>query len=192
MSALNDYSGEKHTREMFAKLIASSMDKTKNEIAQQSFVEIVKNMSPIDAAILKELFEDNGGIPIAEIRSIRTDEGYNVEFTNLYLSKNPEYKIATIATSLNNLERLGLVDLSYTRFRKSSDYSIFENMGIFKEIVNKINEENSRYEGLMDSTSSTEQQDMIKTLLNRRVSLQKGIASLKPFGEAFSKVCLSN
>lgn len=98
LEASKYYIEEKEIREMFANLIASSMDSTHSGFIQHSFVEIIKQLSPYDARVFNKL----------------------EEITPLYMSKNdysfsstefPDFELNSI--SLNNLKRLGLIDIKY-------------------------------------------------------------------------------
>ena len=51
LEASKYYFDEKEIRDMFVKLIASSMDSTYNGLVQHSFVEIIKQLSPYDAKL---------------------------------------------------------------------------------------------------------------------------------------------
>lgn len=89
---------EEEIREMFANLIASSMDSTYNGLVQHSFVEIIKQLSPHDAKLFKSL----------EMTSILFMHGNDYSFSS---TDFPHFELNTL--SLNNLKRLGLIDIIY-------------------------------------------------------------------------------
>lgn len=64
LEASKYYIEEETLREMFARLIASSMDERHSDIAHPSFVEIIKQLSPDDAIFLKKF---NSIVPVADI-----------------------------------------------------------------------------------------------------------------------------
>lgn len=58
---------KKELRDMFSKLISSSMDSLKADYVHPSFGEIIKQMTPLDAQNLK-LFENESALPFCEYR----------------------------------------------------------------------------------------------------------------------------
>ena len=56
-------------QDMFIQLLASSMDSAKDEFIHPAFISIIKNLSPLEAKILKESIKDkNAQFPAYEIR----------------------------------------------------------------------------------------------------------------------------
>lgn len=98
LEASKYYFDEKEIRDMFANLIASSMDSAYNGLSQHSFVEIIKQLSPYDAVLFNALKD------ITPLEILKNDFSFSSpDF--------PDYELNTI--SLNNLKRLGLVDILY-------------------------------------------------------------------------------
>lgn len=97
LEASKFYIEEEEIREMFANLIAASMNSDYNDYIQHSFVEIIKQLTPYDAKLFKflnndfDLYTDYDGI-----QSYQTEE-----FPNRKLN----------AISLNNLKRHGLIEI---------------------------------------------------------------------------------
>jgi hypothetical protein len=70
---------------MFAKVIAASMDNRKANQVHSCYVEIIKQLSPLDAqniVILKDRQK-----PVAEYRYKRSDNTFLTLDTNVFLSK---------------------------------------------------------------------------------------------------------
>lgn len=73
LEASRFYIEEETLREMFAQVIASSMDKTKNRTMHPSFVETIKQLSSNDALFLKE-FKTAKRLPYGKILSVENKE----------------------------------------------------------------------------------------------------------------------
>lgn len=89
------YTAHKETlREMYLNLLANSMDISQEKKIHPAFVEIIKQFSPLDALILKNLYEVGG-----------EEKSFILAMSPSYGSENDiENK-----TSLDNLSRLGLI-----------------------------------------------------------------------------------
>jgi len=193
ISAIEDYGSEEHTRKMFAKLIAASIDSRKDKIAQQSFVEIVKNMAPIDALVLKEAYELNNYIEIGEIQKKFGKSGYTILFTNLILkvSKNEDFQLK--ASSLSNLERLGLIKLDYsTGLSDKSVYDQMKNTTIFKDFLNQNNHLISQHKLNPVEEENTIQYENWIDIIESKIVIGEGYLSITPFGKDFCTICLSD
>lgn len=180
LEASKYYIDNSEIRKMFAKLISSSMNVDTYDIVHPSFVEIIKQLSPLDASNFKSISLPNSQ-PIAKYRVLQKDEisGLDVK-TNIYLS-NPEYnnpstsEVDLISSSISNLVRLGLVSISYTtHFVDESVYEKFKEFHLFNDIeeelrVNLLKNNNYPY---------------------KTVSITKGIIQITPFGLNFAKICL--
>ncbi|MFE4430441.1 DUF4393 domain-containing protein [Peribacillus butanolivorans] len=100
-------------REMFANLIASSIDIRKGYETHPSFVEIIKQLSPMDANILK-IFKTIIQIEIVQVR-VTNDKGHYVITQDHVMPFNDQQNYRIHATSLSNLQRLGLLNIDYSR-----------------------------------------------------------------------------
>lgn len=103
---------EPDLREMYENLIANTVDKTKENITHPAYVEVLKQLSSIDARCLKELFSlhDISIIPICNIKRIINDKGhYNIVLRNLLPPPLNDIEINTI----ENWERLKIVEISF-------------------------------------------------------------------------------
>ncbi|MGG0759175.1 DUF4393 domain-containing protein [Bacillus paramycoides] len=98
-------------RKMFANLIASSINVKTITKAHPSFVEIIKQLSPLNATNLK-LFKENPRYPIVQY-DYRASTGTAPCKTNVFLENPDSIDINLNATSMSNLSRLGLVSISY-------------------------------------------------------------------------------
>lgn len=159
-------------REMFARLIASSSDKTKVNNLHHSFVEIIKQLSPKDASILLEFKKDgplNSQIPVA--RNVLKNFNQNIisilEEHIVYPNENSSELYET-AICVQNLERLGLVNISYDSPLPSHSYSEFRSTEIYR--VREFKFSNSEFADFSHD-------------------IQKGVVSLTPYGTSFIRTC---
>lgn len=105
------YSGHEETlRDMYANLIANSLDKETAENAHPAFVDIIKNLCPDEARIMR-LFATNPEHPVVEIQLHMTKGGYEVlgrNVSEIHVDAGCEHA-HLVPNYLNNLCRLGLL-----------------------------------------------------------------------------------
>lgn len=175
-------------RNMFANLIATSMNISVKDKAHPAFVEIIKQLSPLDAQILKNVFERDG-VELVKIRyqqkhpscrlidlpSLKRARVPNISptgetiFTHFTIFTNFDISHNIVAASISNLERLRLIFTSYSSFKDDSESFYFEL-------------ENSSYvKTLIEKYPDTE---------DREVALIPGYCASTPFGNQFAEVCL--
>ncbi|WP_062052340.1 DUF4393 domain-containing protein [Bacillus sp. JCM 19034] len=163
------YIDSEELRNMFANLIASSIDKTKIDGTHPSFVEIIKQLDSLDAQNI-ERFKNKKSYALCEIRANFNDgEGYNPILTNIFEPTMDHKNYYAISSSLNNLNRLGLLNISYSIYRPDFNYDKFKETQIFKTIEKQAD-------------ISQEYKDCV---------IGKGAVSKTPLGENFIKICLS-
>ena len=156
-------------RAMFVKLISNSANIDNKNLVHPAFASMIKEMNSLDAEILT-LFKTKTTWPIAEYHIKVGDSGHTVLQTNvlLYESKRTN-DITQIASSLSNLNRLGLIEINYLEH-------LIED-GKYVE-----------YDKFLDTYKATLTSD--ETLSNK-YSIQKGAAKITPLGSAFISVCIS-
>ncbi|GAA0234723.1 DUF4393 domain-containing protein [Metaclostridioides mangenotii] len=123
-------------RNLYANLIAKSMNLDTKDTVHPAFVEIVKQLSPLDAILLKKL-ADTGvarfGIVKARVQESASDES-GIDWVKHII--NPIYgmnlsNVVQYQVSLENLQRLELINITYDRFLSSnSEYVDIENSDI--------------------------------------------------------------
>ncbi|QQP71184.1 DUF4393 domain-containing protein [Carnobacterium sp. CS13] len=139
LEALKTYNSEEELREMFAKLIASSMDSRMNNSAHPSFVEMIKHLSPADAQNLKIIYEEDSGIPTAKIDIISNENTMKTVFSELFLANPDIFDQSIQSSSLINLDRLGLAKIDYTHwFNDQTRYKEFEGIPEFVNLKNEL------------------------------------------------------
>ena len=129
-------------REMFANLLAGSMDSRTSATAHPCFVEIIKQMTP-DEAKLMQLFAKQRPFPIIELRneSINGKEGgVSVlrRFSMLGVEagcRNPNLT----PTYLDNFERLGLIAIpQFAKYTADEAYKPLEEWHEVKALADQI------------------------------------------------------
>lgn len=134
LEASRFYIEEENLREMFASLIASSMDCRMNSYVHTSFVEVIKQMSPYDGTLLKD-FKHSESLPIGQITVEKKKKrlvGKTMMFDvspevfiiedDYYISANCPDHIAN-ELALSSLKRLGLIEIQDRRFSDKDQYT---------------------------------------------------------------------
>lgn len=165
------YINSEELRELFANLISASVDNTKSIILHPAFVEIIKQLSPIDAKILQH-FNPPTSIAIVKLKNSSADDYYLETFKHIVnFEETSNHRIHS--TSLSNLERLGLISISYNdSLSNMSKYDYVENHPAFQETKEQLK--------LLQKESS----DFVKS------TFQPGVTQLTPLGKDFIAVCL--
>lgn len=159
---------EAELRDMFLKLIFSSYDSRKSPKIHPSFFEIIKQLSPLDAQNLT-LFKSSPELPIAQYEAKYKSGGKKDIKPLVFLSNPINQDIETQAVSMITLNRLGLLDISYTNhFVSDKAYELFDNDPTFISLV-------EFYSNLPEY---------------ERAVYSKGQASITALGEAFITICL--
>lgn len=156
-------------RNMFAKLIASSMNTDKSRYSHQSFVEIIKQLTPLDAENLTYInVNHRGGAPVAKLTQPNPNGSFKVAYINVFL-KNVNDDFHLNSTSLSNLNRLGLVLVDYDSALQDDNY------------YNPI-----RNHPLAYYYETNQNNQPVKKPFN----IVKGTAILTPLGNDFIAACL--
>jgi hypothetical protein len=161
-------------RSMFAKLIASAMNENNKDKAHTSFVEIIKQLSPLDAQNLKYLSQ-NPISPVGQIRMKSVDEeSSNCWVDNFFPFTNYSLGERTIfSASIENLIRLGLIKINWNNSFTAPKL----------------------YDSLLDHPLYKECEDLFKlnpdhpTFLNNKISLLEGSWFTTDFGILFNRCC---
>lgn len=126
------YISDESLRELFINLIAKSMDDRYNNKAHHSFVEIIKQMSPIDAEFFSRI-----GISqrIVSAKIIKIYENGSQSDVTDHFVQAYGYDRELIQLTINNLKRLGLIELdTLSPAHPESLYDTFYEDEYFKEL----------------------------------------------------------
>ena len=176
LEASKFYIDEEILRDMFAKLIANSMNADKQQFINAAFVEIIKQMSPLDAEILKS-FVVQRQQPISRFIEYRRDREKNLKRDEFFTLVDVVYTTPKIdnldnlnlianGVSINNLSRLGLIECSLSqlgeRLAEDNNYEV--------------------HQRIMEKIFMAQHPD---------VDIMKGFVKITPLGSAFIQCCMS-
>lgn len=210
LEASKFYMDEGEIRQMFARLIATSMDKSRSHKAHHAFVEIIKMLSPLDAKNLYYLYTLKDET-ICNSRIVLDDKGgFKFVARHVWLGnpKNPSQELQQV--SIENLIRLGLVTVSYETYftdentyqhhKAHADYlslekEVFDTVEQAKQDLIKLNQYDMP---LIDRETGSPIDDewrqrliMARELeVNWQAELQYGLINLTTFGRHLCEVCL--
>lgn len=154
--------------EMFTNLLVSSCDKSKLSKVHPCFVELIKQMSSIDAELLM-IFKYEDQAPIVNYKVVVSEkQDYNYIKRFVFLVNNSFDDVDLNATSLINLERLGLLEIKMSEyFNNDSYYEKFNYYPLYKDY------------NLVPNSAGFPKKE-----------LEKGIVRITPFGRSFLEVCV--
>lgn len=165
------YINSEELREMFAILISASIDNSKSDALHPSFVEIIKQLSTMDANILLH-FKDSNSFPIVKLRNSKENGEFLETFSHIMDFKQTSNHILH-SSSLSNLERLGLISISYTEnLSDMSNYDFVNNHHAFHKTQEQL------------KSVQINQPDFVKS------DFIPGITYLTPLGKDFTSICL--
>lgn len=122
-------------KNMYANLLARAMLKSEQSKVHPSFVEIIKQLSPNDALLFKEIMEREYS-PIIHLSVVQdignNDYHYNLNWKNNYNESN---------VSLSNLQRLGLIEIPNKKAYSLGDvYNIVRESKGYKKVCQELKE----------------------------------------------------
>jgi len=145
------YYEETHYKEMFSNLLATACDKSKSKQIHPAFVEIIKQLSPIDAKLFN-MFKHYNTYPLADLQEIDQDgkiTPFNISCFN-FKDRNNDFTIEehlSLTSSLDNIIRLGIViknravielNYDYDNFRSHFLYSAYQANANLKIIRSRL------------------------------------------------------
>ncbi|MBR5546896.1 MAG: DUF4393 domain-containing protein [Clostridia bacterium] len=170
LEALRYTYDEEELREMYENLLASAMDTRVACQAHPSFVDAIKQMSPIDAQVLNTITE-YGQLRCAEIRFVVKGS------TKVYTNAMPNHFVVEltpiadpflVSTSIINLQRLGLITIKE------------------KAIISE------NYQGLKDHPFTLARISMFENFGKEfDVKMSEQAIIINNFGKQFTRVCLT-
>ncbi|MED4887799.1 DUF4393 domain-containing protein [Lysinibacillus fusiformis] len=185
LDASKYYIEEEELRNMFAALISSSMDKTLSTFSHPSFVEIIKQLSPLDAQNIK-LFMGQNKFPIATYDLKFSITGKSTYLHHIFLENSQCDDITQVSSSIANLVRLGLLTVDYNRHIVDlSSYQKFEEHPIYQKMKKDFSSE--AFQSQATFLSGSLNSDYIKSI---EPGITKGILEITPLGKDFIKTCI--
>ncbi len=170
------YCGHEETlRDMYANLLASSMNKTTAEGAHPAFVEIIKQLTPDEAKLIK-YFSNSKPFPIINVRwefKVQTEleKGGSELLTNFCLfaiEAGCEFP-HLVPGYLDNLNRLGLTEIP--------QFMIYTTIGVYDQL--------EKYPEILAIKKAFDDDK------KREIKINRKILQLTELGKQFCRVCVS-
>lgn len=161
-------------RDMYANLLASSMNKVVKNDVHPSYVEIIKQLCPDEAKILK-IINQGDGFPLINVKyKMQNSKHYTYAFQHFSIVSELagcERPLA-IAAYLDNLQRLGLISIAHDKYlTELSLYIPLETHPFIKQLINPIKYKTENAEGY---------------------EFERSFFCLSNFGRSFTRICISN
>lgn len=144
VEALRFTGHNENLRELYASLLAMSMNKETSAKAHPSFVEVIKNLSTEEAIILQS-FVSESEYPKIDIEEKRKENDGTISrvrnFTTFH-KIHPEINVNSTPTYLDNLNRLGVIEIIHDQyFVDTKLYEPLENddsLSILKKQISNV------------------------------------------------------
>lgn len=160
---------EKELREMFASLIANSIDSSKTSYVHPSYGEIIKQMTSFDAMVFNEM-TCQYLLPIIRITIKAKDRGSHAGSKAMIWNNWGDDE--RVATALDNLSRLKLIDIKYDLYYTDDRaYDYLKKQAHVAERISLVNNQLGAGE---------------------TIGYDKGIVIITDYGKNFHKVCTSD
>lgn len=170
LQALSYLSESDEIREMFANLLAASVNRNEKWKIHPAFVDMIKQMAPDEARMLRYIKEQNLPIPLVDVVFSFKDNSQNLIESNLSIfSILPEIENRQeSSTMISNLLRLALLEIpSLQRITNDTAYAPIMESAEVKKWLNK-----KREDGIYECV--------------------KKAIRLTPLGVSFCNMCLPN
>lgn len=178
-------------RKLFAKLLATSMNQDTKNNAHPAFVEIIKQLHPIEATLLEStsLLRERH-TAACKIRfqqpqdpfmlKLSLDPNFRLSTTGYdilrnFLAENASCSPETLSASIDNLIRLGLIEINYDSNIGDEAYSRFVNHPYVKVL-----------------TKSWEPYNQHQNFKDYEIALIQGVIKRTDLGQLFYQSCVSS
>lgn len=152
-------------RNLYANLLAKAMNTDTKELVHPSFVEIIKQMSPLDATIFKIIYESEL-TPVIDL-SLKMERG-GINFGRYNITWIASYAYDEICISIDNLTRLGLIEIPYGDY-----YS-----------------EDNNYNQVRATTSYKLHKEELESMYKGSLHEEKKYVKKTSLAELFYKICI--
>lgn len=162
---------EEDIKNLYLNLLSSSMDSNSSKKSHRCFVEIIKQLSPVEARFLNFIYPTIlERIAIGKIRiKFKMKEGEKTLLEHFITTNFEDCSAEQMCIYFSNLERLGIVHITYsTHFADDNEYILFDNCATFKKY-------HTQY---------------MNSPICEDVIYKKGILALTPLGQSFCETCI--
>ena len=129
----------KELRKLFVNLISNSMNSDCTNIVHPSFAEIIKQMSPLDARILKSLNPGENFPLVDYVVETVNDHSYETLLSNAFIPSFEEIELVNASASISSLNRLGIVSFVTGSFITNDDlYAPYRKTEFFQKLSAEI------------------------------------------------------
>lgn len=160
---------EESLRDLYANLLAASMDSKTVSLAHPSFVEIIKQMTPDEARLMK-YFSTEELLPLISVRAelVEGSGGRDMAHNLSLFGKDANCEHEHLTPSyIDNLSRLGLISTPDKFYTDAEVYEELENYPSVLELKNQIDSEEGQ-----------------------RSSNRRGLVQITHLGRQFIKACV--
>lgn len=168
---LNYALDEDYLREMFENIIVSDMNQDNKNLVQPGYIDLVKQLSKMDALFLKNLKKKNliKGNPLMRLKLVdKQSHSYNYLTNSIICLTNGDFiEIPTIIQE--NLLRLKIIDINYSEYYTDQD----------------------AYEKTFKKAIETQKIKEINYSEDKKIDYRKGKMEFTEFGKNFIKICVS-
>lgn len=154
-------------RNMYANLLANSMDINFKDSVHPSFVDIIKQMSPNDAKIYKEIYLSKVR-PIMDLSMSIDNSGQNDYLYDITWIDSFDYE--TIAVCISNLVRMGLIEID-----NGSSYTV-----------------DSNYDLIRNKNEYIQYKQKYDNVPNVKISESKHFIKITALGKLFYTICVKD
>ena len=160
-------------RKMFVNLIGNSVNNSYVEKVHPSFAEIIKQMSPLDARILKSL-DPRYSFPLVDyVLSNHTGNSFRdtfeIKLSNVYIPNLSGVTIQQASSSISSLSRLGIISIdTQSTISNSRVYTPYEQTDYYVEFSRKARQ----------------------SFASKRADILKYLGQFTPLGKDFFEVCV--
>lgn len=181
LQAISYCMSSKELYDLFSNLLSKSMHSDYKERVHPAFVEILKQFSPNDALVLKEIFNSGSIIGAASLAIVLKPKGlYLVNSTaEVKYSTDMVYDIHCsslseneVRISINNLDRLGMIAFDSTYHPSGICFDFVKDTALY-----------SGFQKLFDELKGTEEDP-------DHIEIEESSFSLSPFGHLFCEICI--
>lgn len=193
MQAMSYCMDNNELRELYSNLIASSMNSDKKDFVHPAFVEIIKQLSPLDAINLKLIFSKKS-CPVVNYFVQSDDHIESVYYKKYVFLDNNKYfnDVDACSVSITNLFRLSLIDIDFTRQINDTLYDKFLSHPVFTELKTLCDKAKLTNETLTANSCYIYETVDGLPIANLNVpSIEKGFIQLTPLGKSFTEICIN-
>lgn len=171
IAALSYSMDSEELRDLYANLLSKAMVLGTKDKVHPSFVEIIKQLSPLDAIVFKEIMESSIK-PIIDLYICNIDDKSEIVTIENITWLDRDYEVVVVA--LANLARLGLIEIPDDyNYNNDSNYNLVRLFSTYKKIYETLNCEIRTIE-----------------LNNLEVKERKKFIKLNALSETFYKICV--